>query len=105
MHNTLVLYTFIALIIFFLALEIYKLKFYIRGTIVEFCSSKIGIDDLICSQLIVKLEDGQTVKAEAERCTMCMGQFSIGDEVRLIKSNNRYVVHLPFNHHRSKICN
>ena len=105
MYNTLVLYTFFSLVIFFLVLEIYKFKFYLKGKLIEICHSNIGIDDLIGSHFIVKLENGHTVKAEAERCTMCMGQFSVGDEVRLIKSNDKYMVHLPFTLRKSKKCN
>lgn len=104
MNNTLVLYTFVALIIFFAALEIYKFKFYLKGKVVGFRNPSIGLGDLIISHLKVRLENGQTVEAEVERCTMCMGQFSIGDEVRLIKSNDKYMVHLPFIMRKSKNC-
>ena len=95
MYNTLVLYTFISLIIFFTVLEFYKHKCFLKGIIVEACQSNLGIDNLIGGQFLVKLENGQMVKAEAERCTVCMGQFSIGDEVKLIKSKDKYMVHLP----------
>ena len=95
MHNIIVFYTFIALIIFFVAVEIYRAKCYLRGIIIEFCPSITGIDNLILSRLKIKLEDGKIIEAEASRCTMCMGRLTIGDEINVIKSNNRYIVNLP----------
>jgi len=104
MDDSLVLYTFIALLFFFLSLEIYKYKFYLNGKIISFCDNGIGIDQLIVSSMLVQLTDGQIVKAEAEPCTLCMGQFSIGDEVRLIKSKDKYQVHLPLLSSQKKTC-
>lgn len=104
MYDYLVLYTFFILMIFFLALEIYKFKYYIKGKIIEFCPSIIGLESLLNSQLKVKLENGQVVEAEAERCTMCMGEFQLGDEVRLILSRNKYIVHLPLVFRKNKTC-
>jgi len=83
MYNTLTFYTFIGLVIFFVAVEIYRSKFFIKGVIVEFCSSDLGIEDFILSRLKVQLKNGQVVEAEAYRCTMCMGNLSVGDEVSL----------------------
>jgi len=105
MNNILLFSTFLGLIIFFAFLEIYKYKFYVKGKVVGFHNSQLGLDSLIISYLDVRLENGTTVKAEAERCTMCMGQFTIGDEVRLIKSQNRYMVHLPLTYRKKQACN
>jgi len=96
MYNTLTFYTFIALVIFFVAVEIYRAKFFIKGVIVEFCSSDLGIEDFILSRLKVQLKNGQIVEAEASRCTMCMGNLSVGDEVSLSKKDERYIVNLSF---------
>ena len=96
MYNTLTFYTFFGLVIFFVAVEIYRSKFYIKGVIVEFCSSDLGIEEFILSRLKVQLKNGQVVEAEAARCTMCMGNLMIGDEVSLSKKDERYIVNLPF---------
>jgi hypothetical protein len=96
MYNTLTFYTFIGLVIFFVAVEIYRSKFFIKGVIVEFCSSDLGIEDFILSRLKVQLKNGQVVEAEAYRCTMCMGNLSVGDEVSLSRKDDRYIVNLSF---------
>ena len=104
MYDSLVLYTFFVLVIFFLALEIYKFKYYIKGRVIEFYPSAIGLENLLNSQIKVKLENGQVVEAEAERCTICMGEFQLGDEVRLIQSRNKYIVHLPLFFRKQNSC-
>ncbi len=96
MHNTLIFYTFIGLVIFFVAVEIYRSKFFLKGVILELCSSDLEIEDFILSRLKVQLKNGQIVEAEASRCIMCMGNLMIGDEVSLLKKEERYVVNLPF---------
>ena len=104
MYDSLVFYTFIALILFFSCLEFYKIKLRKIGHIVEVCPSD-GLEHFLRSRFRVKLKDGQIVEAEAERCTMCIGQFKIGDEVKLIQSkNNRYVIHLPVISLKSNTC-
>jgi hypothetical protein len=96
MYNSLTFYTFIGLLIFFVSVEIYRAKFFVKGVIVEFCSSELGIEEFIMSRLKVQLKNGQVVEAEASRCTMCMGYLSIGDEVSLSRKDDRYIVNLPF---------
>lgn len=104
MFDSLVLYTFVALILFFASLEIYKFKYYLKGKIVSFCNSGIGLDQLIVASMLVQLSNGKIVEAEAEQCTMCMGQFVIGDEVKLIKSKDKYQIHLPLLSSKKKYC-
>ena len=96
MYNSLTFYTFIGLLIFFVSVEIYRAKFFVKGVIVEFCSSELGIEDFIMSRLKVQLKNGQVVEAEASRCIMCMGYLALGDEVSLSKKDDRYFVNLPF---------
>ncbi|HEX9971865.1 MAG TPA: hypothetical protein VGD14_07325 [bacterium] len=96
MYNTITFYTFIGLVVFFIVVEVYRSKFFVRGMIVEFCSSDLGIEEFILSRLKVRLKNGQVVEAEASRCTMCMGNLALGDEVPLLKKDERYVVNLTF---------
>lgn len=102
MYNSLTFYTFIGLVIFFVFVEIYRAKFFIKGVIVEFCSSESGIEEFILSRMKVQLKNGQVVEAEASQCTMCMGNLMIGDEVSLSKKDERYIVNLPFKMKRKK---
>lgn len=105
MYNPIVLYTFIALVLFFTGLEIYKFRFYQTGFIVEIITSKNGLDNFIGSCYKVQLKTGQIVIAEAERCTVCMGQFRVGDEVKLLKSTNKFYIHLPaFSLKKNRSC-
>ena len=96
MYNTLTFYTFIGLVVFFVAIEVYRAKFFVKGVIVEFCPSELGIEEFILSRLKVQLKHGQVVEAEASQCTICMGHLALGDEVSLFKKNERYIVNLPF---------
>ena len=87
---------FIGLVIFFVFVEIYRSKFFVKGVIVEFCSSDLGIEEFILSRMKVQLKNGQVVEAEASRCTMCMGHLALGDEVSLSRKDDRYIVNLSF---------
>ena len=104
MHDTIVFYTFVALILFFLAIELYKLKYNIKGQVLGFCRSESGLENFAGSRMKVELKNGTIVEAEAETCTMCMGEFCVGDEVRLIKSKDKYFVHLSLFLPKQKAC-
>ena len=101
MYNTLVFSTFVALVIFFVAIEIYRSKFVIKGVIVEFSHTDPGIDEFILARMQVRLQNGQVVQAEASHCTVCMGNLAVGDEVSLSRKDDRYIVNLPFKMKRS----
>jgi len=96
MHNTVTFYTFIALVIFFVSIEIYRAKFFIKGIIVEFSTPELAIETFVLSRMKVQLQNGRVVEAEASQCTMCMGNLQIGDEVSLTKKDGRYIINLPF---------
>lgn len=102
MTDSLTFYTFIGLLVFFALAEIYRAKLLVKGVIIEFCPSKLGIDEFILSRMKVQLKNGQVVEAEASSCTMCMGKLMVGDEVSLAKKDERYVVNLPFRVTRKK---
>ncbi len=104
MTDALTFYTFIGLLAFFVVAEIYRAKFFIKGVIIEFCPSELGIEELILSRMKVQLKNGQIVEAEAPQCTMCMGNLSVGDEVSLYKKNERYIVNLPFGMKKKSKC-
>lgn len=96
MYQTLTLYTFFALVIFFIAVEIYRAKFFVKGVIVEFCPLELGIEEFISIRMKVQLKNGGIVEAEVSHCTMCMGHLAVGDEVALSRKDDRYLVNLPF---------
>ena len=96
MHDLIVFYTFIALIIFFIAVEIYRARHYIKGEVTYIYPSLLGIENLISGQMKVRLRDGREVDAEAFKCTMCLGDFCVGDEVSLTFAKGKYQINLPF---------
>ncbi len=96
MHDLIVFYTFVALIIFFITVEIYRARHYIKGSVVEIYESPLGVENMISISMKIQLRDGRFVDAEAFRCTMCLGHFTIGDEVFLTRSKDKYQVNLPF---------
>ena len=96
MHDLIVFYTFIALIIFFISVEIYRAHHYIKGEVVHVYPSLLGIENSLSGQMKVRLRDGREVDAEAFKCTMCLGDFCVGDEVYLTRANGKYQINLPF---------
>ncbi len=96
MTDSLTFYTFIGLLAFFAFAEFYRARFNVKGVIIEFCPSELGIEEFIISRMKVQLKNGQVVEAEATSCTMCMGKLMVGDEVSLSKKDERYIVNLPF---------
>ncbi len=96
MIDSLTFYTFIGLLGFFAFAEIYRAKFFVKGMILEFCPSELGIEEFVLSRMKVQLKNGQVVEAVASSCTMCLGNLTVGDEVSLSKKDERYIVNLPF---------
>ena len=95
MYDTLTFYTFIALILFFLSMEIYRIKHHLKGIVVEFSPSSLGVEEFILTRMKVELTNGTVVEAEASKCTMCMGNIHLGDKVYLSRTNDKYMVNLP----------
>lgn len=96
MYDTISFYTFIVLVAFFVFIEIYRFKHFVKGTVIEFYTPDLEVENLISTQMKVRLKNGETIKAEAFRCTMCLGQINIGDEVNISYSKNKFIVNLPF---------
>lgn len=101
MFDWIVFYTFIGLVIFFVTVEIYRARNYIKGIVLEIPRSELGLAELISTTLKVKLNDGSIVTAEAMRCTMCMGNLTTGDQVFLTKSKGKFIVNLPIRFKRT----
>ena len=96
MHDLIVFYTFIALVIFFILMEIFRARHYIKGEVVQINPSLLGIENSLSGQMKVKLIDGREVDAEAFKCTVCLGDFNVGDVVYLTYAMGKYQVNLPF---------
>ena len=96
MHDLIVFYTFIGLMIFFISVEIYRARHYIKGEVVSIYPSLLGIENSISGQMKVRLQDGREVDAEAFKCTLCLGDFCVGDEVYLTRAKGKYQINLPF---------
>ena len=91
-----IFYTFMGLIIFFVAVEIYRAKHYIKGNVIHIYPALLGVENLIATRLKIRLRDGREVDAEAFRCTICLGNFQVGDEVYLTCAKGKYQINLPF---------
>jgi len=96
MYDTVAFYTFLALILFFVATEIYRVTHHRKGTVVAFRPARLGVEEFILSRMEVQLSDGAIIEAEASKCTMCMGNIQIGDTVYITRTNDKYLVNLPF---------
>ena len=96
MYDLITFYTFVALILFFISAEIYRAKHYIKAVIIDIYSSPLGIQNALSTQMKVRLTNGSEVEAEAFMCTVCLGDFCIGDEVFLSRIKGKYQINLPF---------
>ncbi len=96
MYDFIVFYTFLGLILFFIAVEIYRIKHYLKGNIVCIYPPQLGLENLLSTQMKIKLTDGREVDAEVFQCTICLGRFQVGDEVYLTRAKNKYQINLPF---------
>ena len=88
--------TVIFLIVFFIAAEIYRSTRGVRGVIASV--KDVGIDPILLpiTPVNVRLENGEEVTANVNCCTACLGRLQIGDQVRVSRSKEGYVVDLPW---------
>jgi len=88
--------TVIFLIVVFVAAEIYRSTRGVRGVISSV--RDVGIDPILLpvTPVNVRLESGDEITANVNCCTACLGRLKIGDQVRVCKSKEGYVVDLPW---------
>lgn len=84
--------TFIFLLIFFIVIEIYRLKASERGKISSMESIAGGLGGY---QAKVKLYSGKEEKVYISPCVMCAGKFTKGSEVIVHRTKNRNVASAP----------
>ena len=94
MHQPILLFTFFILIIYFCAMEWYRLRTTIHGEIVRINPIFPGLENEVGFNIDVRLKDGQIVPAMAEPCAICTSPLFIGDKVDLIHRHDGYVVHV-----------
>jgi hypothetical protein len=93
--------TVLFLVIVFAAAELFRLLWGSRGVIVCEEDGAIPGITLLVTTVKVKLENGDEVTASMNCCTACLGRLKIGDEVRVSRSREGYVVDLPWFRRRS----
>jgi hypothetical protein len=93
MHHSLLIGTFIFLIGYFGLVEWYRQRFSIPGEIIAIRPIFPGLEHEIGYLLDVKLKTGHIVSASAEPCAVCMNPFKPGDNVYLIRQQQKYIVH------------
>lgn len=95
--------TVIFLIVVFVAAEIYRSTRGVRGVISSV--RDVGIDPILLpvTPVNVRLESGDEITANLNCCTACLGRLKIGDQVRVSKSKDGYVVDLPWVRNRGCI--
>ena len=95
--------TAIFLVAIFIAAEVYRMTRGVRGVISSV--KDIGIDPILLpvTPVNVRLENGAEITANVNCCTACLGHLKIGDQVRVCRSKEGYVVDLPWVRNRSCI--
>ena len=90
------------LILFFVAVEIRRIRRGRHGVIVSVNDHGIPVP-LPLTSVQVRLEDGREITADVSCCTACLGHLQIGDPVKVSESRDGWVVDLPW--FRKKTCN
>lgn len=84
--------TFVLLLIFFAACEIYRLKAPVRGKINSITPIAGGLGGY---QAKVKLPAGNEEEVYISSCVMCAGRLSCGSEVLVHKTKDRKIASAP----------
>ena len=87
--------TFLFLIAFFFCAEAYQIIRRKEGHIVSFYDPLVPLADLLGTKAKVQMKSGEIVDAEILSCTLCLGNFQVGDRVFVCKNQDKYVVSLP----------
>lgn len=93
--------TVIFLVVVFIAAEVYRMTRGERGVISSV--RDVGIDPILLpvTPVNVRLENGAEITANVNCCTACLGRLKIGDQVRVCRSKEGYVVDLPWIQNRT----
>jgi hypothetical protein len=94
--------TFLILVGFFVAAEVYRFRRGMSGEIVGLEPSTLGPVVLPVQPVRVRLDAGDEVTATMNCCVACLGRLQVGDRVRVTKSREGFVVDLPWT--RGKSC-
>ena len=98
------LLTFLFLVGVFTFLEVYQIFSKKKGVIVDVVESPIPLGGMLGGEVVVRMTSGRVVRAKLSGCTQCMGRFTVGDEVHLIRSRSGYSVKIPFMSGRMHTC-
>ncbi len=93
MNNTL---SIIFLILFFVLIEIYRLYRGQKGIILSIDAPSEFFTPLSNIKMKVRLANGKEITALASVCLMCTNRLTIGDEVRILKRGEDYIITLSF---------
>jgi hypothetical protein len=104
MQNTIFTITAVFLFAGWLALEIALHRRVLRGTVVGIRAPRLPLAELIVSDLIVRLDDGREVDAQASGCVQCQARFAAGSRVALLRRGDGYIVTVPWLRQRAKTC-
>ena len=88
--------TLLFLVTVFLMAEIYRVRRQTSGRIIRLDDGGIPVEALPMMSVLVKLRDGREVAAALNSCTACLGRLKIGDEVRVSRTRDGWVVDLPW---------
>jgi hypothetical protein len=88
--------TTLFLIGFFAFVQIYCSVKSRRGHVKRVDAGSLDHFALLPRSVLVQLENGTEIQAQASACLLCMGRFSQGDQVQVFENNGKYTLGLPF---------
>ena len=88
--------TTIFLVCFFLITELARQRGRLSGKIVAFSRENLPFQGIGGGKMLVEMEDGKKVWAEASGCVLCQGNFKLGDSVKLVPASDGYRILIPF---------
>ena len=82
--------TFLFLSGFFVFSELYLAKRRVWGIVKRISTPSLPLFDLAPREFELVLPNGEVIKAQASPCALCLGHFSVGDNVGVTKLGIKY---------------
>jgi hypothetical protein len=104
MEHTLFLVTAAFLLAGWLAMEIAMHRRLLRGTVLGARAPRLPLAGLLGAEVLVRLDDGREVAAQASGGVQCQARLAPGSRVALLRRGDGYVVAVPWLNRRAKSC-
>jgi hypothetical protein len=88
--------TILFLVVVFIAAEVRRMRLAENGRIVGFDDEGVPLAPMLVTEVRVRLDNGEVVRARLDSCTACLGRFQMGDSVRVTPTRDGWTVDLSW---------